>query len=95
MTGLTPPLCQPKSSLRSCAQRQEGAATQPQEGWLGRHQETREGFGEFRPNHKATAGRRREKEKMKVMLRAKGQILFCRGNCGTRRKCRLIKNGLC
>lgn len=66
------------------------------EGSLGRHRETREGFAEFHPNHKATAGRRGgKKKKVKVMLRAKGQILSCRGNSGTRRKCRLIKNGLC
>lgn len=44
------------------------------------------------PNSKETRG---GKKKVKVMLRAKGQILFCRGNVGTKRKCRLIENGLC
>lgn len=31
MTGLTPLLCQPESSPRGSAQRQEGAATQPRD----------------------------------------------------------------
>lgn len=31
MTGLTPLLCQPESALRSFAQRQEGAVSQPRD----------------------------------------------------------------
>lgn len=95
MTGLTLLLCQPESSLRSFAQRQEGAVTQLRDHLVGMGS-LRRVFAEFHPNHKATAGRRgKKKKKVKVMLRARGQILFCRGNSGTRRKCRLIKNGLC
>lgn len=57
--------------------------------------DTERGFGWFHLNHQTAKKQGGEKKKVKVMLRAKGQILFCRGNVGTKRKCRLIENGLC
>ena len=93
MTGLTPLLCQPESSLRSFAQRQEGAVTQPRAHLVGTGSLRRvlQSFTQTTKQQRGGGGRK----KVTVMLRARGQILFCRGNSGTRRKCRLIKNGLC
>lgn len=57
--------------------------------------DTERSFGWFHLNHQTAKKQGGEKRRVKVMLRAKGQILFCRGNGGSKRKCRLIKNGLC